>query len=108
MKGTMVIVRWNYEMESHDVTVENVAQEVRKAVGGDVELIPRFESYRDEHGQIRRCVAFCNEHGKLEQQPVNVYATHMWYTALNGLMINDYLAGDIAVVYGDDEFMRKM
>ena len=51
-------------------------ERMQKAVGGDIELVPHFLSWRG-----RPCVAFCNEYGKRLRLPVNRMATTAWETA---------------------------
>jgi len=80
---------------------------LRDAVGGDIEAVPFFTSYR-----LQPCVAFCNEHGKLEEQPFNEMATRLWRLCPAPPPFirdeSDYLAGAVVVLFGDDEFMESI
>lgn len=100
-------------------------QLMRDAVGGDLELVPGFDAIGADH---RRCVAFCNEHGKLDyrhqpdappyQLPFNLVATLLWERALQARGTGqlrdahgdwvDWLVGPVLVLYGDDEFMAEL
>lgn len=88
---------------------------MRWAVGGDLELIPGFDKIGG-----RCCVAFCDEHGKLDHRrlPFNLKATILWEQAVraggrgalrdpNGDWV-DWLVGPVLVLYGDDEFMAEL
>ena len=91
-------------------------EELRAAVGGDIELVQGFTTV-GYGGTVLDCVAFCNEHGKLDHLPVNQQATLFWARALSRLGIElhgadkipkDWLVGNVAVVFGDREFMREL
>jgi hypothetical protein len=97
---------------------------LQKAVGGWIQGVPDWRTI-DVAGQIQPCVAYCNENGKLEGLPLNPAATLAWDAALrrvkdevgfvvypNGLRkedgdLTDALVGDVVVVTGDAEFMRR-
>jgi hypothetical protein len=91
---------------------------LKNAIGGGwIEVIPEFDSIEHE-GRVYRCVAFCDEEGKLKQQPLNRLATELWNKAAlraggRGILLPDgqavdVLVGQIAVVIGDDEFMKAL
>lgn len=83
------------------------------AVGGYIEQVPQFDNIRLGE-RIERCVAFCNETGKLDGLPFNAAATEAWEQALpTGLRDKagqwlDFLVGPIIVVAGDAEFMAEL
>lgn len=66
-------------------------------VGGYLKAVPYWD--RDSYG--RRCVAFCNEEGKLEGLPVNDRAMSGWIRAAG--VLNDVLCGDIVVISTDTD-----
>ena len=74
-------------------------------VGGYIELVPYWETFRDKDGRSCPCRAFCNENAKLEGLPVNELATTVWH-AEAGLM-PDYLAGVVVVVFGTEQFLQE-
>jgi Domain of unknown function (DUF3846) len=86
-------------------------QQLQEAVGGYIELVPGFTSI-DVNGETVACLAFCNEHGKINNLPVNYRATKLWDQALRrdsgrGLSlpaggIADYLVGSIVIVHGEE------
>jgi hypothetical protein len=94
-----------------------------KAVGGYLELVPYFDTIHWD-GELHQCVAFCDEEGKIKGKEFNITATLLWKLALersgkwvgiestgNFLEVRpmpDYLVGDIAVVWGDKEFMDEL
>jgi hypothetical protein len=86
--------------------------DLRAAVDGDhIELVPGFNTF--PHGDDRvPCVAFCGEHGKLKQRPLNIRATILWERALRrgGTDLNgrDVLVGSVCVIYGDEELMEAL
>ena len=59
-----------------------------------------------------RCVAFCDENGKLTGLPMNMPATKLWDNAMRKAVgcgaSPDFLVGDIAVVFGDEAFMEAL
>lgn len=117
MHGTMIIMKADApspDVQSFDRPV--TLQELRAAVGGDIELVEGFDSIAYA-GTVMNCVVLCNEHGKLEQMPINHPATLAWGRALQRIGITlydgggvpkDWLVGDIAVLFGDREFMKDL
>lgn len=75
-------------------------EELQKAVGGWIETVPYFNEY-----EAKPCVAFCNEHGKLEGLPYNYKATVLWRHLFE---TDDVLMGDVAIVQGEPEFMADL
>jgi hypothetical protein len=95
--------------------------------GGFLELVPGFHSIEHD-GELHRCMAFVDEEGKLDYRTsgvkkngpdqTNNFASVLWDKALRrkghpGLIgpdgrAVDWLVGQIAVVYGDDEFMGSL
>jgi hypothetical protein len=51
---------------------------------------------------------FCNENGKIERLPVNRGATLLWRAVAGIVDGGDYLAGPVAIVTGDAEFMADL
>lgn len=118
MKGSMVILRPGEmppERKEFDRPVE--LEEVRTAVGGDLEIIPYFDTIAYA-GTVLHCVAFCNEHHKEQKLPVNGGATVAWErsrrrSGVEGLaqeagLPKDWLGGSVAVIFGDKEFMASL
>jgi hypothetical protein len=80
--------------------------------GGDLEHVKDFTRWDGE-----RCVAFCDEHGKNKKLPYNYYATTMlWINqsrdASQGgnvfLIHQDWIAGPLVIIVGDDELLRAL
>lgn len=97
---------------------------LQTAVGGYIEMIPYFNTiFLDE--SMRDCDVYCDEEGKLNGKPFNRVATLAWHEALlrirdpegnqlfpRGLRnpdgsTADILVGDIVVVTGDAEFLKR-
>jgi hypothetical protein len=95
------------EMETvTEVTDPSVLSQLREVVGGYIEVVPRFSKFALDDRTVT-CVAFCNEMGKLHNLPYNMRATELWHTQL-GFDPHDVLAGDVAIVWGDEEFMNEL
>lgn len=108
MKGVMR----RFTEDGRDFTVYLVAvpplEGIQEAVGGSIEAVPGFDTIEVDGGLRVPCVAFCDEEGKLKRRPINVTAQNLWMKALDGRFPNDVLAGDVVVIYGDDELMRDL
>lgn len=105
MRGVIISLNYDGTRNRLELNHSDVLKELQYIVGGPIEQVPGFDSYADY-----KCIAFCNEEGKIRDLPINFMATTLWYVALkkNELKTTDYLCGNIAVVYGDDEFMEKL
>ncbi|QIV65846.1 DUF3846 domain-containing protein [Mesorhizobium phage Cp1R7A-A1] len=105
---TMVTVKASGEIVEAEVAINNL-RAFQTAVGGDIQVIPYCELF--EHKDIiRKCIALCDEEGKLKGKPVNRTATAMWHRGLAerlGAFRMDVLVGDIAFVFGDPEIMAQ-
>lgn len=106
MKGKIVTIKTTGEVSEVDVTTASILPILREIVGGHIEQVPFFDTY-DYNNKKVHCVVFCNEEGKLEQLDTNEFATIHWYRSA-GRSLNDILVGDIAIVFGDDEFMSEL
>lgn len=106
MRGTILAVNTDGTMSTRVVSDPGVLIHLRAIVGGHIEIVPGWDHILLD-GVRRSCVAFCNEEGKLLDLPINHRATDMWYGCLGG-PVADYLCGNIAVVWGDAEFMREL
>ena len=107
MRGTMVVIATNGDTNAtvYDRALE--LEDLSKAVGGYIEIVPRFTSF-SWHGSAERCVAFCNEEGKLNGLELNQVATLLWHSALGRRSVNDVLVGPVAIVFGDTSFMEEL
>jgi len=79
---------------------------LQKTVDGPIEQVPYFGSYKYQ-GALMRCVAYCNEEGKLHGLPVNEAATVLWQNSTRG-ELRDILVGNVVILFGDDAFMREL
>lgn len=118
MRGSMIIFHPSKpEPELREFDRPLTGQELHNVVGGYIEVVPGFRTVA-YCGVVLDCVAFCNEDGKRDKLPLNEFATLAWGRACHrsGLgelyqpdgIPKDWLVGDIAVVFGDREFMREL
>lgn len=114
MRGTILVYKPHVaKPEVRSFTRALDLGELKDAIGGGLlEMVPGFTSIAYD-GEIHRCVAFCDEEGKLERgrppMALNVEATRQWLARLPpDLKTRDYLVGQVAVVFGDDEFMEEL
>jgi hypothetical protein len=119
MKGTMLVLPPDGLTTTTEFTAPVDLPTLRKAVGGYLEVVPYFGSIPYK-GELRRCVAFCDEDGKRKELPLNVLACAAWDAALRREPLfkylpankrpsaSDCLVGPIVVVFGDDEWMAEL
>lgn len=106
MKGTIVTIPVYNDITSEEVETAYIYEKLRKVVDGYIEQVPDFHTFIWEKKR-HKCVVFCNEEGKNLDLPINHRATFYWLNAA-GRPLDDYLMGDVAVVFGDDEFMKDL
>jgi hypothetical protein len=106
MKGTIITIPVNGDITSEEVATPDIYIKLRHVVGGYIEQVPYFNTFV-WHKKKVKCFAFCNEEGKLNDLPINNRATFYWLNAV-GRPIDDVLMGDVAVVIGDDEFLKEV
>jgi hypothetical protein len=113
MKGTMLISEPNVRVldERELDRVPDLLELQRLLNGGYLERVPGFTSIA-HGGEAHRCVAFCDEDGKMKGLPVNHYATILWKFACVRIRPEetppDRLCGPVLIIYGDDELMSKL
>ena len=82
-------------------------EHLQKAVGGSIQLIPYFNTIRID-GATHKCVAFCDEEGKLSAKSLNRMAQVFWELAAPSVARHDRLVGSIVVVWGDNNLMSEL
>jgi hypothetical protein len=117
MKGTIISIKPDGTQSTTEVDGSPRLEVLKAAIdGGYLEAVPGFDMF-EHNGVLHDCCAFCDEEGKLKQFPINFDATMHWQIALRraghpGLMTRagfaDVLVGQIAVVFGDAEFMEAL
>lgn len=115
MKGTIVVISPKNEKTITELERQPNVSVYQKAVGGYIETVPYFDTY-EHNGEVKTCIVFCDEEGKLKGKDYNLPATMLWRLSLErcgrwipGLLPDkDFLVGDIAIVFGDRDFMRRM
>lgn len=105
MRGVIIALNYDGTRNRVEINSADILRELQWIVEGPIEQVPGFNSYAGY-----KCVAFCHEEGKLKELPFNHQATTYWYEALkqNNLSSLEVLLGNIAVVYGDKEFMEAL
>jgi len=100
MKGWKHIILPGTPLHEMSVAISEppTCEELRHQLGGWLKVVPAFTTYKG-----RRCVAFCDEEGKLKNLPLNETATLAWYDCVD---TGDALVGPIVVITGDDELLE--
>lgn len=118
MKGWSHLYPVEGEIEAAEWTHPPELAVLQKAVEGDIQLVPHFDFYTPPGGMIEyRCIAFCNEKGKVIEMPINLRATEAWHFAClrsigrplilaDGRAL-DVLVGPMIVVWGNREFLKR-
>jgi hypothetical protein len=121
MRGTILVIDPGKSASKKSVEIDGkpTLDALKDAIGGGyIEKVPGFDSVEIDN-RVRKCVVFGDEDGKCKGMRVNAVATGLWHHALlrrghPGLVvaatgaIADFLVGPIALVYGDEEFMRSL
>ncbi len=108
MEVTLVTVKTTGEMTEQQIDVNDL-KALQKAVGGYIEIVPYIDMF-EYKGIIRKCIALCNEEGKLRDLPLNLTATRIWYGSMANKgepTTDDCLVGDVAFVFGSPEAMAE-
>jgi len=103
MKGEAYIYKADGKVEQRHYEATPSLEGLREAVGGPIEAVPYWHSFNGA-----RCVAFCNEEGKLNKLPLNVKATALWLNYVPHMLGHDVLVGDVIILTGDSEFMEAL
>jgi hypothetical protein len=93
--GKLTIIKADGTVETKEVAKLKL-DDLQEGVGGFIETVPYLDRYEDA-----KCVAFCDEEGKLKRKPINEKATAIWYDDI-GQPVGDYLVGDVVIVQGAD------
>ena len=120
MEGVLLAITPHGAIVGHRIKSVPDYRTLRAIVGGPIELVPYFAGpvagevrFNNSDAEVSftdhnmTCVAFCNEHGKLEGQPPNMVATSMW-REITPYEIDDHLVGVVAILIGDAELMSKL
>ncbi len=113
MRGKMIVVNVDGTIIKQNLSSVPPLKVLNEKIGGFLESIPYFNKVYDE-GEIHNCVAFCNQHGKINGEPSNSTATLMWFKSFTEITkqpaeaLDDYIAGNVVILYGDDEFMNNI
>lgn len=103
--GMIVAINTDGAVEAKALDTPQVLPDLNRICQGHIESIPGFHTYVHE-GVSHACVAFCNTDGKLRDLPYNAAANALWLAQFNPR--GDRLVGNIAVVFGNPAFMRKL
>jgi hypothetical protein len=89
------------------------AERIHDMLGGFLELVVLLDTVEHD-GEVHRCATFANEHGKLENQPINEAATELLAVALSRrygrrpTQLPDFLVGPVVIIFGDPELMKAL
>jgi hypothetical protein len=114
MIGRMTVIAPSGSASETQYTAEPPLEDLQKAVGGYIELVPFWNTIGTVGGARMRCIVFCNEDGKREPLPFNREATALWVEAIKAdfhtghAPMGDYLVGPVAILTGDEEFFDAM
>jgi hypothetical protein len=108
MKGTMLVIYpASFATRLVDIDGRPEPDIIKGGLdGGSLEMVPYFDKI-SLGGTVHRCVAFCDEDGKNKGLRLNVVATTVWQRGLPS-PIDDWLAGPVVILFGDDEFMNDI
>lgn len=105
-RGKLIVLTPEGETTEADLRSAPGLGRLQKIVGGYIEIVPQFTSYRGEP-----CVAVCCEEGKLQNLRVNREATQAWIDAMEAagqpVMMQDDLLGNVAILTGE-EILRAL
>lgn len=105
MKGTVIIIPADVHkpIEQQEFAAPPTLEFLQGSVGGYIELVPYFHKY-----ESHSCAAFCNEEGKHRKLTYNTRATVLWHAQTASMGNDDYLVGDVVILYGDEDFMSAL
>jgi len=105
IEGEAYIYKTDGTVEYRKYTAAPSLKGLQEAVGGYLETVPYFSTHKG-----MKCVAFCNEEGKLNKLPLNITATKLWYGEMGTRyhLISDVLVGDVIVLMGNRAFMEAL
>lgn len=107
MQGTILKIKADGTIHPSSVNGPPKLELLKEAIGGGwLEAVPYFNKIVYD-GKLVTCIVFCDEEGKLKEFPLNTLATNLWYVSM-GQSVPDVLVGDIAIVFGDKEFMLAL
>lgn len=107
MKGYILTVPVTGQTTIQEVETASILDHLKAGIGGGyLEAVPYFNKIAWDT-EVHRCVAFCDEEGKLKGLPINNRANVLWTNAV-GEYVSDVLVGDVVIVWGDEEFMSAL
>lgn len=115
MKGTLFCYRPGQPYIREEITEVPSLARLQELVGGYIQVVPYFDwVFMDK--KLQKCVAFCNEEGKLNGLEFNVAATMLWESSLSTQdmslvrdgTLEDHLVGPIVIITGDDELLENI
>ncbi len=117
MKGTILSIDIDGSQYMANIEGPPTLERLQAAIGGGyIEVVPYFTKL-ERDGKVVDCVVFCDEEGKLKGLKPNYAATAYWQDSLkrqgrslfgSDRKLLDFLVGKIAIVWGDQAFMRAL
>jgi hypothetical protein len=102
-KKYLITVNVDGKINTKEITEIPNLEQLQNAVEGYIEVIPYFTKY-----QGKKCLALCNEHGKIKGLPANRTAQKLWEIAFGNPIKLDHLVGPIAILVGPAEFLEEV
>lgn len=113
MNGKMIVINTDGSMIVEDLKSVPPLKVLQENVGRYLEPVSHFNKFFSPVGTYN-CVAFCNENGKINEEPANMVATLFWKksfeeeTKSHFSVLDNFLYGNVVILYGDDEFMKDI
>jgi hypothetical protein len=101
MTGQLLILPYDRKPRLYRAAVHPSLGRIRWVVGGFIEHVPLWDTIDG-----RPCIVYCNEEGKINNLPVNIIATDMWWRAARRNM-NDVLCGHVICIIDLPEDTRE-
>lgn len=110
MKGILHIIFPDKPVEVRMVSAPVSFDELQRIVGGSVEVIQLWDHHLDFGGQMRSCIALCNDEAPMTGGMFNLYATAVWQFICRskGKKHDQRLTGPVVVCMGDQEFLESV
>jgi Domain of unknown function (DUF3846) len=102
-KNYLIIINLDGTIEITELTSQPTLEQLQKGAGGHIEVVPYFNTFAE-----RKCIAFCNEEGKLHGYQYNIHAQKLWEKAYGKEITVDYLVGPIVVIVGSESFLAQL
>lgn len=102
MLGALTVIKADGRMVTSYLEKPPTREQIQSGVGGGrVQRVPGFNMYC-----LRDAIAFCDADGKLKGLPENKKAQRHREAAMQRLMPEDCLVGDVVIITGNRYFLE--